>query len=72
MNGINTELESALLDAFESIRARGIGAPMDAYHPDFGWVIRNGKPTEFTEKFLLYIKETKKEKNGNTNHNTRK
>lgn len=25
--------------------------PRDVWHPDYGWVLRNGEPTETTEAF---------------------
>lgn len=50
------EIEDAII-AVHKIFQEQAGTPEDIWHPDFGWVLRNGKPTETTEAFLKMIEE---------------
>lgn len=46
------EIEQAAIDS-----ALNMGPAQDMFHPDFGWIIRNGIITEVGEKFFKYIRE---------------
>lgn len=50
--------ESTILEALEILRKQG-KAPDCMWHPDFGYVIIDGEPTENTEAFLELLKEKK-------------
>lgn len=52
---VEEDIEEALLKARERISG-GTGCPQDIFHPDFGWVLINGRPTENTPDFLKWLK----------------
>jgi len=39
------------------IKAQTSYDPQTMWHPDFGWVLRDGKPTENTEAFQKWLEE---------------
>lgn len=55
---MSKDLEEALINASKMIAKEG-GCPQDVWHPDFGWVIRNGQPTENSEAFYNWLMENK-------------
>jgi hypothetical protein len=41
-----------LLTAITLVKEPGIGAPQDVWHPEYGWVLKDGKATETTEAYV--------------------
>lgn len=48
------EIEKALVDASEMIAKEG-GTPTNLWHPEFGWVLRDGKTTDTTASYLEFF-----------------
>lgn len=38
-----------------SIVKAGLGEPQDIWHPDFGWVLKQGQPTKTSQDFLKWL-----------------
>lgn len=55
------EILDGLLDAANAVKNVG-GAPKDIWHPEFGWVLRDGKATESTEAFYNWLIKTEQNK----------
>jgi hypothetical protein len=56
------EIEEALINAVDLVK-KETGFPDSIWHPSFGWVMFEGKPTETTEEFLKYMNsKTRSEK----------
>lgn len=54
---ISAEHIDQLIKAVKSARVRC--SPTDMFHPDFGWVLLNGKPTENTAAFNEWLEKEK-------------
>ena len=48
-------IEDALIEATELLAREG-GDPESIWHPDFGWVLLHGNPTENTKAFAEWLK----------------
>lgn len=46
------EFEQACIE-----NAKNFGEAQDIYHPDYGWILKDGKPTEAGAQFYLDNKE---------------
>lgn len=51
---IDKELEESLLKAVDLLK-KDSGVPESIWHPDFGWVLFQNKPTETSEAFYEYL-----------------
>lgn len=57
----NEEFEEALIKAAKLV-AENMGCPNDVFHPDYGWIVRNGKGTEEGLKFYEEVLKPELEK----------
>lgn len=56
VNVTKKSTEDHLLAAIEMWHLEG-GCPQFVFHPDFGWIIVDGKPTPAAETYLKHINE---------------
>lgn len=57
---MSKEIEDAIIEAVRIVTQEG-GHPDNIWHPNYGWVLLNGEPTETSEAFyheiILGLKE---------------
>jgi hypothetical protein len=53
-------IEEELIKSFECAQ-RDYSFPKDIWRPDFGWILRDGNPTEMTEDFNKWVQSIPKE-----------
>lgn len=54
----NEETEKSMSDMVETVKKSG-GSPQTVWHPRFGYVLRDGKPTPSTLSYYEFITKEK-------------
>lgn len=54
-----TQEEMETIEQAALLSANNLGATKDMFHPDYGWILKDGKITEIGFKFMEDLQEKK-------------